>query len=195
MHTDLSETTAFDRQPAFEPAMRLDLYSAAGFDRGRSRLVVALWFGVQAVTSPLPGSGWRRRLLRLFGARIGQGVVIKPRVRVTSPWRLDVGDHVWIGESAWIDNLDWVRIGSHACLSQDVYLCTGNHDWKKQSFDLRVRPITVEAGAWLAARTTVAPGVTVGHGAILALGSTAVSDLAADYIHQGSPAVPVRKRS
>jgi putative colanic acid biosynthesis acetyltransferase WcaF len=176
-------------------AMRLDLYRPVGFDRGRPRWVVALWYATQILLAPLPGSWLRRRILSLFGARVGEGVVIKPRVRITSPWRLEIGDHAWIGEGAWIDNLGPVSIGSHCCVSQDVYLCTGSHDWRSPTFDLMVRPIVVEPGAWLAARSSVAPGVTVGRGAVLALGSVAVRDLEPGHIHQGCPAVPMRRRS
>jgi len=179
------------------PQIRLDRYSASDFDRGRATLVEALWRAFQALlfSSPLPGSRLRTMLLRWFGARIGTGVVIKPGCRITFPWRLEMGDHVWIGERVWIDNLGEVRIDSHACLSQGAYLCTGSHDWSSPGFDLIVRPIVVEAGAWLAAHCRVGPGVTVGEGAVLALASTTTRDLEPWTIYQGCPAKPVRRRS
>lgn len=177
--------------------MRLDRYSAAGFDRGRPLAVEALWYllGRQMLASILPGSGWRRALLRLFGARIGQGVVIKPGVRVKLPWRLQVGDHSWIGEGAWIDNLAEVTIGPHVCISQGAFLCTGSHDWGLSGFDLITRPIVLEEGSWVGARANVAPGVRLERFAILAMGSTATQDLRAMTICQGNPAVEVRKRA
>lgn len=176
------------------PIARLDLYRPTGFERGRPLWIEALWQVAQTIMLAVPGSALRRAMLRLFGARIGRGVVVKAGVRVTFPWRLTVGDHSWIGENAWIDNLGEVRVGSHCCISQGVYLCTGNHDWQRPGFDLIVRPIIVEDGAWIAARACVGPGVTVGRGAILALGSVAVHDLAGGGIHQGCPAKLVRAR-
>ncbi len=153
--------------------MRLDRYDASGFDRGRPALVEALWWLVQGTlfSTWLPGSGWRVALLRLFGARIGRGCVVKPHARVKFPWRLSVGDFVWIGESAWIDNLADVRIGSHCCLSQGVYLCTGNHDHRDEAFRLVTAPIVLEDEVWLGAMSLVAPGCIVPRGTIAPLGS------------------------
>jgi len=176
--------------------IELARYRKIGFERGRSRAVEALWLVAQAlvVRTWLPGSAHRRLVLRAFGARIGQGVVIKPGVRVKFPWRLVVGDHAWIGEDVWIDNLATVRIGADCCLSQGAYLCTGNHDWSSPSFDLRVAPITIGDGAWIAAKAVVGPGVDVGAEAVLTLGSTAVSSLEPAGIYAGTPAVRVGTR-
>ena len=117
-------------------------------------------------------------LLRLFGARIGPGAVIKPGVKVKLPWRLVVGAYAWIGEDVWIDNLAEVCIGANASVSQGAYLCTGNHDWSSPTFDLRIAPIAIGDGAWVAARGVVGPGVTLGRNAILALGTVATVDIA-----------------
>ena len=105
------------------------------------------------------------------------------------PWRLEVGDHTWIGEGVWIDNLAEVRIGAHCCLSQGVYLCTGSHDWSKSTFDLITMPISIHDGAWICAQATIGPGVTVFEGAILGLGSVATSNLDAWGVYQGVPAM------
>src|SRR5262249_27347924 len=158
--------------------------------------VEALWLLIQPLllSSSLPGSGMRVRLLRLFGARIGSGVTIKPGVRVKFPWRLVVGDHSWVGEQVWLDNLAEIRIGSHCCLAQAVYLCTGTHDWSRRGFNLATMPIVVQDQVWLAARSVVGPGVTVGEGAVLALGSVATRDLTSWHIHQGVPAIPRKRR-
>ncbi|HET6389273.1 WcaF family extracellular polysaccharide biosynthesis acetyltransferase [Hyphomicrobium sp.] len=176
--------------------MRLDAYNNRGFLRGRPAWVECLWLAMQAlfIRPPIPGSGHRRVILRLFGARIGTGVTIKPGLRVKFPWRLTVGDYCWLGEDLWIDNLADVAIGSHCCLSQDVYLCTGNHDWSAPGFDLRVAPITVCDHVWIAARAVVAPGVTVSEGSILALGSIATKTTSPWTIYAGNPAQPVKKR-
>jgi putative colanic acid biosynthesis acetyltransferase WcaF len=153
--------------------MRLDRYDNGGFDRGRPALVEGLWWIAQGClfATWLPGSGWRVALLRLFGARIGRGCVIKPRVRVKFPWRLLLGDHVWLGESVWIDNLAEVRIGSHCCVSQGVYLCTGNHDHRDEAFRLLTAPIVLEDEVWLGALCVVAPGVVISRGTVVRMGS------------------------
>ena len=132
--------------------------------------------------------------LRWLGADIGVGVKIRNRVNVKFPWRLSIGDHSWIGEGAWIDNLAEVKIGSNVCVSQDTYLCTGSHDWNTNSFNLVIKPIIINNHAWVGARSTVGPGVTVGEGAILGLGSTTTKDLQPWKIYLGSPADFVRDR-
>lgn len=169
-----------------EPAMRLDLFANPDFDRGASRWTELAWMALQAwlFSSWLPGSGWRVRLLRVFGAEVGKGVVIKPHVTIKFPWRLTVGDHAWIGERVWIDNLDRVTVGAHACISQGAYLCTGSHDWTDRRFALITRPITVGQGAWIGARASVAPGTVLEDGAVLAMGTLGAGQLAARTVHR-----------
>jgi putative colanic acid biosynthesis acetyltransferase WcaF len=159
--------------------VRLDRFDARKFDRGRSRIVEALWLicGGLFVSSGLPGSLLRVLILRAFGARIAPGVVIKPHVRIKFPWRLSIGAHTWIGEDVWIDNLAQVSIGAQCCISQAAYLCTGSHNWSKETFDLVTKPIVIEDGAWICAKATIGPGVRVGEGAVLALGSVATRNL------------------
>jgi len=110
-----------------------------------------------------------------------------------SIFALDIGNHVWIGEQSWIDNLGLVSIADNVCISQGALLLTGNHDYKKQSFDLRVGEIHLQQGCWIGARATV-PGVTVHEGAVLAVASIATHDLDAGWMYQGNPAVKVRIR-
>jgi putative colanic acid biosynthesis acetyltransferase WcaF len=175
----------------------LKRYDNSWYDPGRSRLVQAVWFflGLPVLRSPLlPFSGLRGRLLRLFGASIGVGVVIKPGVRVKYPWLLEVGDHTWVGEDAWIDNLAPVRIGSNVCISQGVYLCTGNHDWADPCFSLMVRTISIADGAWIGARAMLLPGVEVGECAVAAAGSVVTRNLNARMIYGGNPAVELKAR-
>jgi putative colanic acid biosynthesis acetyltransferase WcaF len=179
--------------------MHLDRFRVdrAGYTTGAGIFRQVLWFfvGQPLVASRLaPFSRLKVIVLRWFGAAIGAGVRVKPGVRVKFPWRLHVGDHCWLGEDLWIDNLAEVRIGSHCCLSQGAYLCTGSHDWSRDTFDLITRPIIVEDHAWVGARAVVAPGVVIGEGAILALGSVATKSLQPWTIYLGSPAHPVRER-
>ena len=161
-------------------SVRLDRFDAREFDRGCSRITEALWIICSGlfVSSGLPGSLIRVLILRAFGARVAHGVVIKPHVRVKFPWRLSIGAHSWIGEDVWIDNLAQVSIGAQCCISQAAYLCTGSHNWSKETFDLITKPIVIEDGVWICAKATVGPGVRVGEGAVLALGSVATRDLA-----------------
>lgn len=109
-------------------------------------------------------------------------------------WKLTIGDHVWLGEYCWIDNLDEVIIGSHVCISQGALLLTGNHDYTQSSFDYRNAPIVIEDGAWIGAKTVVCPGVTVHSHAILTVGSIATKDMEEYGIYQGNPAQLIRKR-
>jgi len=178
------------------PGMRLDRYRASGFERGRAKWVELCWLVLQAlfVRSWLPGSSMRIFLLRLFGANIGKGVVVKPGLRVKFPWRLTVGDHCWLGEDVWIDNLDAVVIEDHCCISQGVYVCTGSHDWSVDTFDLITRPVKLCEGAWLGAFSRIAPGTVVGAGAVLTMGSTGQGNMDEYMIYQGVPAKAIRKR-
>lgn len=154
------------------------------------------WFllGRPLVASWIPGTAWRRFLLSLFGASIGTGGRIKPRVCVTAPWNLSVGDHCWLGEELWIDNLAAVVIGDHVCLSQGAYLCTGNHDFRQSTFRLRLGPITVHSHSWIAAKSVLAPGVTVGTGAIVSLGAVVFADVPPNSIVRGNPGQIIGKR-
>lgn len=165
--------------------------------RGRSRFVELLWilFGAPLLASRIMlSAAVRSGLLRLFGAKIGKHMYMKPGVRVKFPWYLTVGDYCWIGEDVWIDNLAPVSIGSHVCVSQGAYLCTGNHDWSKPNLKLFTRPITLERGCWVGAKTLVGPGVTVKEGAILTAGGVATKDLQAFAIYAGNPAVFIKRR-
>lgn len=133
-------------------------------------------------------------LLRVFGGKLGRGVVVKPSVKIKYPWFLKVGDHCWIGEQVWIDNLAQVTLGNHVVVSQGAYLLTGNHDYKSPHFDLSLGPIGIGDGAWIAARSIVGPGVTVGKLAVLGLGAVATQDLEERSVYGGNPAQRLRER-
>lgn len=176
--------------------MRLDQYRTPDFSRGVSRGVELAWILCSGllVAGFLPGSGWRRSLLRLFGARIGRGVIIKPRVQIKFPWRLRIGDHCWIGEGVWIDNLAQVDLGDHVCLSQGAYLCTGSHDWSSATFDLVLGPIAVGHHAWIGAFARLAPGTQIAPGAVVCMSSLAAGTLDPWTIYRGNPAVAIKPR-
>ena len=130
----------------------------------------------------------------MFGATIGEGVVFKPSINIKYPWKLTIDDYAWIGERVWIDNIEPVYIGKSACLSQGAMLLTGNHNYKKTTFDLTAQPITIEKGAWVGAKSIVCPGVTCYSHSVLSVGSVATSDLESYGIYQGNPAQFVKKR-
>lgn len=165
--------------------MHLNLFDNRSFDRGKGFLFECVWIlvGSYLVASRMPGARWRCIVLRFFGARIGRMVVFKPRVRVKFPWKLHVGDFTWIGEDVWIDNLGDVTVGSHVCISQGAYLCTGSHDWSSISFDLMVSPITVRDHAWICAMAKIGPGVVIEEGAVATFGSIISRNLDAWTIH------------
>jgi putative colanic acid biosynthesis acetyltransferase WcaF len=140
------------------------------------------------------GSGWKASILRLFGAKIGKGVVIKPSVQIKYPWLLSIGDYTWIGEKVWIDNLVQINIGKNACLSQGAMLLTGNHDFKKTTFDLTVKPIEIEDGVWIGAKAMVTQGVVCGSHSVLTVMSVASKNLEPYGIYAGIPAVKIKER-
>jgi len=165
--------------------------------RGRSFLVEALWHYVGSPlvrTELLPFSKLKCFILRLFGAQVGEGVYLKPGIRVKFPWYLSIGDHCWLGERLWIDNLADVTIESHACVSQDVYLCTGNHDWSHPNLRLFRKPIRIGRGSWVSARSMISPGVSIGECGVVVGGSVVSKDVPAYEIHGGNPASFVRLR-
>lgn len=175
----------------------LSIYTTGDFDEGGSVLKRLLWFFVNALffINPFnPVSSIKVVLLKMFGAKIGKGVNIKPAVNIKYPWKLEVGDYTWIGERVWIDNLDTVVIGKNCCLSQGAMLLCGNHNFKSYKFDLIVKPITLEDGSWVGAHSVVAPGVTLKSHAVLAVNSVGTGNLEPYSIYQGNPAIKVKDR-
>ncbi|MFA7676895.1 MAG: WcaF family extracellular polysaccharide biosynthesis acetyltransferase [Candidatus Omnitrophota bacterium] len=156
-----------------------------------------LWWmaSVLLFKSPLPCLyGFKKMLLMIFGAKIGKRFVIKPNVKIKYPWFLEAGDDVWIGEGVWIDNLTMVRIGNNVCISQGVYVMTGSHDYKKETFDLVLKEVSVKDGAWIGAMSVVCLGVTINECSVINAGSVVTKDTTAYTIYHGVPAIAVRKR-
>lgn len=176
--------------------MRLSEFSNREFDRGVPLWKECLWIfaGDPAVRCKFVTSGVRTSVLRLFGAVIGKGGRVKNSIHIKFPWKLVLGDCVWIGENVWIDNLEQVRVGSDVCISQGAYLCTGNHDWSDPAFGLKCAPIVIEEKAWIGAQCRVGPGVTIKEGAVLTLGAVAAQTIEAWAIYSGNPAVKVKDR-
>src|SRR4051812_31678901 len=165
--------------------MKLEGYTIGAFDRGAPRWREALWLLVKCLffLPPIPfPSALRVALLRSFGATVGRGVVIRSRVNITYPWRLAIGDHVWLGEEVVILSLAQVTIESNVCISQRAFLCTGSHNFRSPGFDLITKPITIREGSWIAAQAFIAPGVTVGPGGMVRAGAVVTRDVAPDVV-------------
>lgn len=176
----------------------LSRYDQSWFDRGRPNWLILLWWLVQSLIFPLTphfASGIRVKVLRWFGAKIGRGVVIRPRARFLFPWRVEIGEYSWIGNDVVFYSLDWIRVGSHAVISQKSYLCTGSHDTSDPAFGLKTAPITIGNGAWVATDSFVAPGVTIGANAVIGARSSVFQDIAAGWMAVGSPCKPLRERT
>ena len=177
---------------------RLDRYrTPPGWNPGAHWLLQATWFCLGAPLlrcRSLPGSAWRVLMLRFFGAKIGSNCRIKPGLRVKYPWRLCVGNSCWLGEDAWLDNLDFVSLGDRVCLSQAAYVCTGNHDFRSPGFDLLLGPITIGSDAWIAARAVLAPGTQIGPSAVVSIGAVVSGTVPQGSIMRGNPAVIIGQR-
>ena len=177
--------------------VRLADFSVGDYHPGKPFWFRALWFFVNGAILQCkfnPFGSLQGRLLKLFGAKIGQGVVFKPNLNVKNPWLLEIGDDCWIGEGVWIDNLVLVKIGANVCLSQDAYLCTGNHDWSDPAMGYKLGEIQVEDGAWIGARATVLPGLRVGKNAIVTAGAVLARNAEPDMIYVGNPAIATKRR-
>ena len=168
---------------------KLNLYSKKKY-RIPKIVVKLIWdfFGKPLFSSYIPGTYWRKLILRIFGAKIGKGGKIKTNIKISEPWHLSIGDHCWIGENVWIDNLALVKIGNRVCISQGVYFCTGNHNYKKDLFDLILEKIVIEDDCWIAAKSIIAPGSLLKKGSVSFLGSVVSGILQEDGIYKGNPA-------
>ena len=175
--------------------MDLSRYDNSDFDRGAPSWKEALWMLARGqffqTSLPWP-SRVRTALLRIFGARVGDGVVIRANVNISFPWRLTIGDHVWIGEDVGILSLAEVVIEDHVCISQRAYLCTGSHDYRRADFPLVTRPITVRAGSWVAAAAFIAPGVEIGAGSVVSAGSVVMASVPPGSVVRGNPATVIK---
>lgn len=166
--------------------------------RGRGAFQVQLWWLVQSTLfrmSPQFAYGWRRFLLRLFGAKVGRQCVIRPTATITYPWKLALSDNVWIGDDVTLYTLGQISVGSNSVISQRSYVCAADHDHRRPDFPLRVRPITIGSEVWIAADVFIAPGVSIGSGSVVGARSTVLRDLPANMICVGYPCVPIKDRA
>jgi len=175
----------------------LSSFSVPKSFRGKSKIVVQLWWTVQATLfswSPQILFGWRRFLLRLFGAKIGKNVTIRPSVKVTYPWNIEIGDNTWIGDDCVLYSLGKITIGSNVAVAHKVYFNTGGHDYTKTTFDIFSTPLVIEDECWITNDVYIAPGVTVGKGTIIGARSSVFKSLPPGMVCVGSPAKPIKSR-
>lgn len=177
--------------------VELNKYNNNWYNPGKNKLILLLWYFVNVIfinSYFIPISSLKVFILKLFGAKIGKGVVIKPKVNIKYPWKLEIGDYTWIGEKVWIDNLDIIIIGNNCCISQGAFLLCGNHDYKKPTFDLIINPIILKDGVWIGAKSIVCPGVIANENVILTVGSIAAGKLEVNSIYKGNPAIKIKNR-
>jgi putative colanic acid biosynthesis acetyltransferase WcaF len=187
-------------QPLNRPGRRyqqMERFQVPSGFRGRSKAYVQIWWLVQSTLfamSPQIMYGWRAWLLRLFGARIGRDTIIRPSVKVPYPWKLTIGNHCHIGDEVHLYTYGEIDIGDCAVVSQRSYLCTGSHDYTSPTFDLFAEKIVIEPEAWVAADVFVAPGITIGRGAVIGARSSVFQDVPAAMIAVGTPARVIGER-
>lgn len=160
-------------------------------------MFVQVWWVVQCTAfrlSPQIAYGFRRWLLRTFGAQVGRGAVIRPSVKITYPWNVVIGEHAWLGDDVVIYSLGSVAIGDNSVVSQRSYLCGGDHDYRDPSFAIRASPVTIGSGVWIASDVFVAPRVTIADGAVIGARSSVFSDMPANMVCMGTPCRPVKSR-
>jgi putative colanic acid biosynthesis acetyltransferase WcaF len=176
----------------------LSTFSNVTYSPGKNRWIRGMWYMTNVIMFKsylFPFYGLKRAVLRLFGARVGSRVVIKPGVNIKYPWKLFMGHDIWIGEGVWIDNLSDVHIGSHSCLSQGSMLLCGNHNYKRSSFDLITHPIELKEGVWIGAGSMVTQGVCCGEHSVLSVRSVASHHLEPYGIYRGNPAIKMKERT
>ena len=179
------------------PIQDISLFQLPKNFRGRSAFIVQLWWVVQSLffkNSPQFTYGWRRFLLRLFGAKIGKKVIIRPTVRITYPWKVVIGDHSWIGDDVVLYSLGEIEIGKNVVISQKSYICTGSHDYLQKDFPIFAKKITIEDQCWLATDVFVAPGITIKNKTVVGSRSSVYKNLPANKICIGNPAKTIRDR-
>ena len=165
--------------------------------RGRNPIIVQFWWLIQGTLfrmSPQFMYGFRRFLLRLFGAKIGKKVIIRPSVKITYPWKLSIGDYSWIGDQVDLYTLGNIIIGKNVVISQKSYLCTGSHDYLKEDFSIFQKPIIIQDQVWVASDVFIAQGITIGEGSIVAARSSVFKDIPSNKICAGSPVKIIRER-
>ena len=171
-------------------------YHRASFSL-KNRIARLIWRAVYFLCfrpSPRAMYAWRSMLLRLFGAKIGRGCHFYPAGKIWAPWNLICEDCCTLADGAEIYNPSLIYLESHCIVSQQAYLCGATHDYNDPEFPMISYSMRLGAYSWICARASVSPGVNVGTGAVLGLGSVASHDLEPWTVYNGVPAVRVKAR-
>lgn len=171
---------------------RLEEFKLPEGFRGRGAVTVQLWWLIHFFLfrpSPQFMYSWRRFLLKMFGAKIGKKVIIRPSVQVTYPWKVTIGDHSWIGDDVVLYSLGEITIGSNTIISQKSYLCTGSHDYSKVDFAIYAKPIIIRDSCWLATDVFVAPGVEIVDEVVVGARSSVYKSILEKGVYKGNPIV------
>lgn len=132
-----------------------------------------LWYFTSALffeTKWFPYKRIKVRILKIFGCNIARDVYLKPRVRIKYPWKLKIAEGSTIGEDVWIDNTEFVEVGSETCISQSVYICTGNHDYRSTSLPYFGNRVVIGDNCWICAQAVILPGAVIGDGCVVGVG-------------------------
>lgn len=176
--------------------MNLSGYKS-NYNHQKSVLIKVVWYFVSLLvfeSAWFPFYRFKIKLLRLFGAQIGFGLVLKPKVYIKYPWILEIGNNVWIGEGVRIDNLAEIKIGSNVCISQNAFLLTGNHDYRSDTFDLMIGSITIQDEVWVGASVIVCPNTILSKGTVVSVGSVISGTTLVNQVYRGNPALAIRPR-
>lgn len=175
----------------------LDTFRLPKNFRGKNAFVVQLWWVIQSVffrNSPQFLYGFRNFLLRLFGAKIGKNVIIRPTVRITYPWKVSIGDNSWIGDDVVLYSLGQIEIGKNVVISQKSYICTASHDYLQTDFPIFAKKNVIKDQCWLATDVFVAPGITIGESTVVGSRSSVYKDLPPNKICFGTPVKIIKNR-
>jgi putative colanic acid biosynthesis acetyltransferase WcaF len=195
MPMDVNELSVIEMERGLRP--RIDLATYRKNHEWQILVLRALWQCVQPVfwpRRPRALSGLRVVLLRLFGAKIGQNVLVCGGVRITIPWLLELADYAVLGDSVEVYNLAQVTIGEHAVVSQKAYLCTASHDYTATDFPLYSKPISIGAQCWVASGAFVGPGITLHEGCVVGANAVVTKDVAPWIVAAGNPCRPIKPR-
>ncbi len=170
----------------FNSRVRLEGFNPSkGLSRGASKFKEISWYTIKVFfflsAIPYP-TNFKIFLLRLYGAEVGKNITLKPRVNIHFPWKLKIGNNVWIGEESFLLNFEELAIGNNVCVSQRVFLCGGNHNFKDPTMPYRNGPISLRDGCWVGACCFIGPGVCVGEDTVLTVGSIVTSSVGSNLV-------------
>jgi len=173
-----------------------DTFSGPSFSL-KNRLSRVLWNVICLAFfkyTPAPLHSWRIWILKIFGAKIGNGVHVYPGVKIWAPWNLELGDECGIANNAILYSQGIIKVGKRSVISQGAHLVAGTHDYTKSGFPLITKPIHIGDHVWIAAEAFVHPGTTIGDGTVVGARSVVSKDLPPWMVCSGFPCIPIKER-